>query len=301
MMVIINPTARGYYDGIDPQLRRLLGKEFDLKLETTTGPEHATELAEQAARNGFDIVVAAGGNGTCNKVINGLMIPLRDGIAATFGIIPIGSGNELANTLGITQVEEACRLLIRGKTRLLDVGQVTLPDRRILFFGNTAGIGLDGRIAFDLEKPEVRNAHGLKAMLVYLKIALKAVTFYNRAPITKIEWDGGTIVQPLLMIVAANGPKEGGFFLVAPQAELDDGFFDLLLVSKISGLQILELIPRFLKGAQAGKESVTLVRTEHARVSSEAKLFAHIDGEVLCTDSYELKFKILPQQLQVIC
>jgi len=303
MRVIFNPIARGCGARIEPQLSRLLREEkLDFELVTTAGPGHATELAKQAVSDGFDIIVAAGGNGTCNEVINGLMAASGNGVAGTFGIIPIGLGNEFANAVGVPlQLQEACHRLAYGQVRLLDVGRVTLPNRNTRYFGNTVGIGFNGRIAHNLESPNVRNIRWLRGFPMYLWMTLKAVTLYNMAPVMKIEFDGQMIIQPSLMVVIANGRCEGSVFLVAPQAELDDGFFDLLLIRGISRLQILRLIPCVVKGTHIDKKPVTMVRTRYVRVTSEAELVAHIDGEILCTDAYQLEFEILPQRLRVLC
>jgi len=303
MIVIFNPIARGCGAWIEPQLRQFLRKEkIDFKLVTTTGSGHATELAKQAVSDGFDIVVAAGGNGTCNEVINGLMAASGDGVAGTFGIIPIGLGNEFANAVGVPlQLQEACHRLACGQVRLLDVGRVTLPNGNTRYFGNTVGIGFNGRIAHNLESPNVRNIRWLRGVPMYLWMTLKALTLYNLASVMKIEFDGKMINQPLLMVVVANGQCEGGVFLVAPRAELDDGFFDLLLIQEISRLQILRLIPCVMKGTHIDKKPVTMVRTRYVRVTSKAELVAHIDGEVLCTDVHQLEFEILPRRLRVVC
>jgi len=304
MRVILNPIARGCGVEIESQLRRFLEEEgLDFEIVSTTGPGHATELAKQAVSDGFDVIVAAGGNGTCNEVINGLIAASGNGVAGTFGIAPIGLGNEFANTVGIPlQLREACHRLAYGQVRLLDVGRVFLPDGNSRFFVNTVGIGFDGRIAFDLERRNVRNIPPwLWGLPMYLWMTLKAVALYNMAPVMKIEFDGQMVIQPSLMVVIANAQREGTVFLVAPQAELDDGFFDLLLIRGISRLQILRLIPSVVKGTQAGKESITLVRTRHVRVTSGAELVAHIDGEILCVDAHRLEFEILPQRLRVLC
>lgn len=300
MKVILNPAARSYSARTESQLRQFLSEEgLDFDLVKTTGPGHATELAKQAIDGGFDVIVAAGGNGMCNEVVNGLMdasAPAK-GTAGTFGIIPTGLGNEFAKAVGIPlSLREACHQLAHGQVRLLDVGRVNLPDGKTRFFNNTVGIGFNARIALDLE-----NTRWLWGFPMFVWMTIKAVTRYNQAPIMEIEFNGQRIVQPWLMVVVGNARCEGTVFQVTPEAELDDGLFDLLLVPKISRLQILQFIPRFMNGAHVGKKPITLVRTQQVRVSSEAELVAHIDGDILCANAHQLEFEILFRQLRVLC
>jgi len=97
--VILNPVAgRGYGAKVEPELRRhLAAQDLDFDLVQTTAPWHAAELAEQAANDGFEIVVAAGGDGTTNEVVNGLMTASQGGVTCTLGVIPVGSGSDFAN------------------------------------------------------------------------------------------------------------------------------------------------------------------------------------------------------------
>lgn len=303
MRVILNPAARGYSPAIELQLYRLLSEErIDFELVKTSCPGQAKELAKDAANNGFDVIVAGGGNGTCCEVISGLLNVRDKGKMCTFGIIPIGLGNELAKAIGIPlSLPEACHSLACGQIKLLDIGQIILPDGNARFFANTAGIGFNARIAVDLEK-----TRWLWGFPMFVWMTIKSVAVYNRAPIMTIEFDGQEISQPFLMVVVANGQREGTVFQVAPQAKMDDGFFDLLLVSKLSRLQILKYIPRFIKGdhitdsSKAEKNPIALFRTKKVTVSSEENLVAHIDGDVLCTNAHQLKFDILPQRLRVL-
>jgi YegS/Rv2252/BmrU family lipid kinase len=296
--IILNPTARSYRRETEFQLRQFLSKEgFQFDLVKTTGAGQARVLAKEAIDDGFDVIVAAGGNGTCNEVINSLMDALVKGMVVTFGIIPIGSGNEFAKAVGIPfSLKEACHRLTQGQIKLIDVGRVSLPNGKTHFFGNTAGIGFDGKIALDLEK-----MRWLGSFPMFIWMTIKAVALYNRAPVMEIEFNGQRIIQPLLMVVVGNGQLEGTIFQVTPKAKIDDGVFDLLLVPEVNRLQILQFIPHFINGTHLGKKPINLVRTHQVRVNSEAELVVHIDGEILSTNAHQLEFEILPRQLRVLC
>jgi diacylglycerol kinase (ATP) len=245
--IILNPTAgRGYGAKAEPELRRLLALEgVQYELVLTEAPWHAVELAREAAGGGFGMVVAAGGDGTTHEVANGLMAAAEEGHAgATLGIIPIGSGSDFAHTVGVPpDLVGACRRLAHGRLRVVDVGRVTLPgsNGHSRYFDNTVNIGFGGVVTV-----EARKIKRLRGIPLYLLAVLKTVFLYHRAPLVTIAYDDQERTLPSLMICVANGPREGGGFLVAPHAQPDDGLFDLCITSEVSQLQMLGLIPYFM-------------------------------------------------------
>jgi diacylglycerol kinase family enzyme len=116
-----------------------------------------------------------------------------------------------------------------------------------------------------------------------------------------IEYDDQKMVLPALMIVVANGPREGGGFHVAPDAVPDDGLFDLCIVNEVSRLAMLGLVPHFMNGTHVDREPVTMTRARRVTISSPDDLVAHFDGEMLCSNAHRIEFEIIPQQLQVRC
>ena len=297
--VILNPIAgRGYAAKVEPEVRRLLaaeGLEFDLV--RTAGPWHAVELAEQAVAKGFETVVAAGGDGTTHEVVNGLMAAAGNGVAGTLGIIPIGSGSDFAHTVGVpSDLPGACRRLARGRVRVVDVGRVVLDGDAARYFDNTVGVGFDGVVT-----ERARRVKRLRGMALYLPVVLKTIFIYYKAPHVTIEFDDRRMDFPALMICVANGPREGGSFLVTPDARPDDGLFDLCIAGEVGRLEMLRLVPQFLKGSHVDHRAVTMTRARRVVISSEKDLVAHADGEVLCTAGHRLEFEILPQRLRVRC
>lgn len=297
--VILNPVAgRGYGSKVEPELRRLLTAEgLDYELERTSGPLHATELAARASRDGHEIVVAAGGDGTTNEVMNGLMADAGEGEAGTLGIIPIGSGSDFANTVGVPPgLQDACRRLASGKVRLVDVGRVAVDGRSPCYFDNTVNVGFGGRVTL-----EARKVKRLRGMALYLPVVLKTIFLYYRAPRVSIELDDRALTLPAVMICVANGPREGGGFFVAPEARPDDGLFDLCITRQISRLKMLALVPHFMKGTHVDREPVTMDRARRITLTSPDELIAHADGEMLCTAAHRIDFEILPRRLRVWC
>ena len=300
--LIVNPAAGGgtARDAV-PTIERMLHEHdvaFDLVY--TERPWHAAQLARQAVRDGYKIVVAAGGDGTANEVLNGLMQAKQTGEgAAAMGVLCVGRGNDFAFGAGVPHtLQDGCKALSEDHRRIIDVGHVggeSLPEGR--FFGNGAGIGFDTVVG--LEAAKLKRLRGFPG---YLVAALKTIFLYYRAPLTRIEYGGQTIEQKSLMISIMNGRRLGGGFMMAPEAKIDDGRFDLCIAKQVSRLGILALIPQFMKGTQASRPSVTTGRTDRITVTAiEGVLPAHADGETLCTEGKGLTMEILPRQIEVVC
>ena len=299
--IILNPTAgRGYGARAEPELRRLLAKEgLNFQLVRTGRPWHAAELAEEAAYDGVDLVVAAGGDGTTHEVANGLLTASENGRSTEtlLGVIPIGSGSDFANTVGIPpDLPGACHRLATGKMRQVDVGRVTLPGPpyHSRYFDNSINVGFGGVVTV-----EARKIRRLRGTPLYLLAVLKALVLHHNPIQATIEYDEQKVTLSSLMITVANGSREGGGFYVAPDAKPDDGLFDICITHKVNQLQMLGLIPHFLKGTHPSQKPIDMARAQRVIISSPDDMIAHVDGEILCTDSHRIEFEILPARLQV--
>jgi len=299
--LIVNPAAGGgTARQAVPSIERMLREQnvaFDLVY--TERPWHAAELARQAVSNGYEIVVAVGGDGTSNEVLNGLMQAKQaaEGTAA-MGVLCVGRGNDFAFGAGIPHTLEAgCRALSEDHRRTVDVGRVageSLPEER--FFGNGVGIGFDTVVG--LEAAKLKRLRGFPG---YLVAALKTIFLYYHAPRTLIEYGERTIDQKSLMVSIMNGRRMGGGFMMTPTSRIDDGRFDLCIAKQVSRLGIFALIPRFMKGTQAARPAVTTGQTVRITVTAlEGVLPAHADGETLCTEGVQLIMEILPSQIEVL-
>ncbi len=297
--IILNPVAgRGYGGRVEPELRQLLAAEgLDFDLVYTSRRWHAVELAAQAVADGFPLVVAAGGDGTMHEVTNGLMLAAGDGEAGTMGVVPIGSGSDFANTVGVpNDLRLACQRLAHGEVRIVDVGRITMPGRETRYFDNTLGVGFDGMVTL-----EALKVKWLRGMALYLPVVLKTIFLSLQIPQVTIEYDDQVLEMPVLMIVVANGPREGGGFYVAPDARPDDGLFDLCVAREISRPAMLGLVPHFMKGTHVDREPVTMLRARRVILSSPDDMVAHVDGEMLCTDGHRIECEIMPKRMRVKC
>ena len=299
--VIVNPAA-GQGNGLKslPAIERNLTRHgLDFTLLQSERPGQVLELARQGASQGYDVIVAAGGDGTVNEVLNGLMQARQEGAGSpVLGVLCVGRGNDFGGSVGIpADLERACQALAEGRTRRIDIGRVAggiFPNGR--YFANCVGVGFDA-----IATIEVGKLPRWGGFLSFLTAVLKTVFLYNRAPLAKIEFGDRTLTQRSLMISIMNGRRLGGGFIMAPDSQPDDGFFDLCIAEQMSSFQVLRLIPYFFKGTQATQPAIKTGRA--ARISITAQdgpLPAQTDGEIICTDGSHLEVELLPRQVDVI-
>ncbi|MEW6717406.1 MAG: diacylglycerol kinase family protein [Chloroflexota bacterium] len=299
--ILVNPiSGRGYAEKVIPQIEaQLRGFGLDFVMAHTERPWHAAELAEQAAKDGYDVVVTVSGDGTANEALNGLMWARASGFENTaLSILPVGTGNDYAYGMGVRgDLEASCRALVEDKRIKVDIGLVKggdFPKGR--YFGNGVGVGFDAAVGFEAVK--IRWARGL---LAYLIATLRTVFLYYKAPTVRITMDEQTITQPSLMVSIMNGQRMGGGFYMAPQGNPTDGWFDLCIAEEASQLRIFGLIPYFMKGTQAGQKEIKTARARKVTVTAlEGTLPAHCDGETLCHAGQELSVEIVPQALEFV-
>lgn len=302
-LIVVNPAAgRGAGGKSIPQIRDglvLAGIAFDLVC--TERPWHAAELARQAATDGFDAVVAAGGDGTTNEVINGLMQASGGkGGSTALGVLCVGRGNDFAFGAGIPKpLDEGIRVLADEHRLRIDVGRVSgglFPEGR--FFGNGVGIGFDAVVGF-----EALKMRRLSGFVSYIAAALKTVWLYDQGPLVRLAFDAHVpeASLPVLMVSIMNGRRMGGGFMMAPDGLPSDGVFDVCVVRQVKRGRVLGLIPHFMRGTQVGEPEITMHKSRRLMVSAERGVLpAHADGETLCTDGKELELEVIPQSLDVI-
>jgi len=288
LCVIFNPAAGKHRAARRlEKLRRAWGRHA--AFQPTSRPGHAVQLAHEAALSGFNIVAAAGGDGTVHEVANGLLQANRREIR--FGLFPIGSANDYAYSV-IRHAHGA-----RGP-HLVDVGRVRSPDGREKYFVCCLGLGLNGAVTL-----ESRRIKWLQGMALYGLATLRALWRHYECPSVRIALDDAPAWQTeTLMFSALVGNREGGFVL-APNAKLDDGWFDFVHAGALPRWQVLTLMPRLaLFGAPTDHPRVRQGRCRHAQLTSEKPLIVHLDGEFFCLPAdnvRELTIDLLPKALRV--
>jgi len=270
-------------------LRRSLGNR--VVFQATSHAGHAVELAEQAARSGYGIVAAAGGDGTVHEVANGL---LRAGSPDVhFAVLPIGSANDYAHSLQHALGNDRP---IGGRVAV-DVGRVRDPAGRERFFVCCLGLGLNGAVTM-----ESRRIRRLQGIALYGLATVRALWYHYACPTMDLTIDGQDSSLPTLMLSVLVGRREGGFVL-APHAELADGWMEYVHAGALSRLEVLQFLPRLaLFGPPAAHPKVRMGRCRSVRLRSQVPLTVHADGEFFCVPKdniRELAVDIMPAALTV--
>ncbi len=298
--IIANPvSARGAAARAIPQIETKLGQlKLDYDLVRTERPWHAAELARQAVLEGVDVIAAAGGDGTANEVLNGLLGASQNGHPQpAMAVLPIGRGNDFAFSMGApVELDQSIQAMAKAHTRTIDVGYLVggnNPQGR--YFGNGVGIGFDALTGIEAEQVPY-----ITGFTNYLLAAVRTI-FIMKAPLVEIELDDEKLVQPSLMVSVMNGRRLGGGFWTAPQSVSNDGLFDLCIAREVTKLEMFALIPRFMNGSQASHSAIHMARSHKVKVTAlKGTLAAHADGELICQGCPRLDLEISSRQLRLV-
>jgi diacylglycerol kinase (ATP) len=296
--VIVNPAAGAGKSGKNwPEIMNLFkhnGMRFDHKM--TEAPGHAIALAREAAQQGYELVVAVGGDGTIHEVVNGLYSSgrLSD---AVLGIISTGTGGDYVRTVGLPLgFEAACQKLIKPRIRAVDLGVVEYRRHGAAaerIFVNFAGTGFDA----ELVRRVKTNFKSLGALPAYLLGALTTLVTYKNKDVY-LKMDGEEIQRKVCTVIMNNGRYGGGGMNTAPNAELSDGLFDVLIVGNITKPDFLMSLPRLYKGTHLNHRHVTMKRASEIEIDSKHKMALQADGELL--GEVPARIRILPSALKII-
>lgn len=285
--VIWNPIA-GNGEGartfslLDARIREL-GISYSQAESMYAG--HAVELAKQALDGGHGLIIAVGGDGTVREVA-GVLI----GTDVPLGIIPSGTGNDLARPLRIPRDPlSALDVALSGIKRCMDAGTANGE----LFF-NIAGFGFDVDV---LDYTEIYKKKYRNGSLAYLRGLLAAIKGLKLRK-TRIETDEGAFEQNVLMLAVANGTHFGGGMCVAPTADPFDGAFDVCVAHDVNKLTLLRLLPKFMKGSHLGLPYITYFRTKRLTAVCEPVSRIEVDGEVM--DGTPVTFEVVPAAISVM-
>lgn len=297
--LIVNPAAgRGAGARLSPQIAACLsGHDLSFEQIQTNGPDHATQLAREAVAQDRDAVIVVGGDGTVNEALNGLMQAQAGPAGTALGVIPIGTGNDFAFGAGLPlDLEEACQVVARGQSKILDVGLFRPDNEEPRFFGNGVGMGFDA-----VANIESRKIKRLRGTLLYLMAVIRTLAFYYQAPHTTIHIDDEQLVQPSLLISVMNGRRMGGGFYMTPDSQMDDGLLDLCVAGKVGRPKMVAFVPRFMRGTHITDRDITMGQGRTVTVISESPWAAQIDGEIYGVNACRYEVELLPRRLRLIC
>ncbi|MHB8927344.1 MAG: diacylglycerol/lipid kinase family protein [Bacillota bacterium] len=268
-LVIVNKTA-GHgratrtWALISPVIRQR-GPEYDWA--ETGSPGHATQLAREAVEQGYQRVIAVGGDGTVHETVNGLA---RSGVI--LGVIPAGTGNDFAKGVGLPKApQEALAAIDSGRVRRIDLARAN--DR---YYMNVAGVGFDAEVAGEAN----RIPKYIKGAFAYLLGIARVLPRYSPVSL-KIDLDGKLVEQPCLLVSAGNGRYYGGGLKICPEAIPDDGLFDVVIGGDFGKLETLAVLPRVFTGTHVTHPRVKTYRAVKVTIESPVPLLVHADGEIV--------------------
>jgi YegS/Rv2252/BmrU family lipid kinase len=300
IVCIFNPSAnQGKANTLESDLRRLAEAHPNTEWIRTARPHQAEEIVISAASQGCKRVIALGGDGTVNEVVNGLML-LPPEHKPELAVVPIGTGNEVARNLDISEnPREALLSAFEGVLGQMDVGYITLPDSmKTSYWLNTAGIGLDAIVSTQVhELPPVRADIGYWSAFFY------AIVFNHTPFHIEAVLDSQPISANTLMFVACNGRKEGKLIQIAPNAQCDDGVLEYSMLRAASRWQVLVSLPFFMLGKQSVLPYVSGGSFQTLTLKSKTPLTIHADGETLCKPKahiHRVEIGVLPRAIKIV-
>jgi len=288
--ILVNPAAgRGAGAACLDGLRRLAAAQ-GAELQVSESGDDLVARARQAAADGVERLLVAGGDGTIHQAVQGLA-----GSECALGLIQLGSGNDLATVLGVpSDPAAAVERALTGEPRAIDLGKVTgAAGRR--WFAIYCGVGFDSEVTRCANQVRV-----LRGPAVYPWAVIKTL-FGFRPPAFRIEHDLGVFEGPGMFVTVANGPTFGGGMRIAPDARLDDGLLDLVIVRKLPKWQLLQVFPKVYSGKHVGHPKVEILRTRRVRITLDREMELYGDGEALLPIGADgVTVEVVPAGLRVI-
>lgn len=264
-IVIFNPTAgRGNAGKVREEAQRLLGPAYEWRPTQKAG--HAVALAREAAKT-HQVVVAFGGDGTVGDVARGIL-----GTESTLGIIPVGTGNDVARNLGLKlDLQEAVATILNGVIRRIDIGMINGTP-----FINNAGTGFDAQVMRTMNT-SIRFTRGTPAFLL---ATLKTFPGFKPFTLTLKCDDGEATTEKAMMVSILNGTMYGAGMKAAPLAEMDDGQVDVMVIRAMPKLKLLPLIGKVMNGQHTGHAAVKMLKVRKLSMTCTPPQPLNIDGDV---------------------
>ncbi|MGB3904062.1 MAG: diacylglycerol kinase family protein [Anaerolineae bacterium] len=297
-LLVVNPIRRPkggkQLTGILDAVERL-GVHCALKFTEHKG--HGMELASRGVAEGYRTIVAVGGDGTVNEVVNGVA-----GSEAAVFSIPVGAGNDFLRSIGIWTWEEACCVLAEGHFTHVDLGLAEYQDdagqRKQRYYAVLADVGFGSEVVDNAPR---RFRHALGGGLGYVVGLYRTGTYgHSRARRMKVRVEGELRYdEELLLVEALNGMYAGGGLKVAPKAKLNDGLLDVFLVRDMPWLKIWGLFPKVYWGTHIEHERAEYFPVREVEVEAEKSTRVSVDGEVI--GYAPARFRVVPGGLKTVC
>ena len=274
LLVIVNPIAgAGRAARLVPWIRERLRGRPDARVEVTRRAGDAERLAAELEPAGERRIVAVGGDGTVQEVANGIMA--ADPSVVTLGIVPVGTGNDLARSMGLPWDPGAAWTVAIGRgERSVDLLRARGAGGRVRWFASAGGIGFDAQVAAAM----ATRSGWQRGQAGYLLTTLSELRRFDNRTV-ELTLDGVTTTERVLFIAIANGEYYGGGMRIAPGARVDDGRLDLCIVGNVSRLTALRQLANLYRGTHVDHPRVELRHARTVRVDGDPQTLVHLDGE----------------------
>lgn len=302
--LVVNPRSADGTTGRQwPRLARLIESAgLQAEVRFTEGPAHATELVRAGLVGGRRLVVVVGGDGTINEAVNGFFSAEGEALApeAELGILSRGTGCDFIKSLGIPKREDhALSRIVKGTSRRIDLGRVAFRDasgeERFRYFCNIAEAGLGGAVVARVNRSSKRFG-GFTSFL--MSTLATFVTYRNTAMTVQFD-DGPPETLRAANLVVGNGRYFGGGMCILPEAELDDGLFDVLLMGDLNRFELFSNIARVYRGSHLTHAKLRLFRARRLSIDAPEALLLDVDGEQ--PGLSPATFTIQPGALRIRC
>ncbi|MSQ23850.1 MAG: diacylglycerol kinase family lipid kinase [Chloroflexi bacterium] len=293
--LIVNPRSgtTQRFARIAAELRK---RDVSFSAAATTGPGDARLLAELARQANFRAVVCVGGDGTVNEVVNGLFAGGATDPGVPLGIIPRGTAQDFARGLGLPlDIGPAVERLVRGEEARVDVGRIRFGDGQVRLFVNVLGVGFDAEVA--VRARDVRPAVASLPAHVYA-FASTFAAYQNKEISIVLDGEESQDSRSRCLVIAANGPYYANGMRMAPDARMDDGLLDVVVIGDVDKLDLLWNLPRAFSGTHVEHSDVSVYRVRRLTLDSPEGGLVQADGEVV--GELPAEVDLLPGALRVI-
>lgn len=299
--VVANPRAGGGKGRIDwPVIEGLLHRyEIDFDYAFTEHKHHAVEITVRAINNGYSKIIAVGGDGTLNEVVNGVFIQKKVSASdITIGVVAVGTGNDWFRMYDIPLGYEECVKAIKANYVFKqDVGKVEYWESMVQhsrYFVNAAGIGFDAEVA---QRTNRMKDLGQRGAVLYMLSLLRALLGYHHTKVN-VTVDGTDVQENAFSLTLGIGRYNGAGMMQVPNAVANDGLYDITLIRKISKLGVIKNIHRLYNGSILNHPKISSYRGEVIEIKSDPPIKLEADGESLGESPF--RFTILPEAINVI-
>lgn len=296
---VVNPNSRNRQTKkIWPDIEKLLKEnQINFEYQFTKAPLDAIEIAKNAALSNFDIIVSVGGDGTNNEVLNGIMMSNSNKLPA-LGFIPQGTGGDFRRTAQLSSdINQAIKILQDARRRRIDIGKISFighnQQKTERYFLNICSFGISGLVDYYVN----HTTKFFGGKISFMLGTIRGIFNYKNIP-ANIIVDGKSLGEINITLVAvANGKYFGGSMMVAPEAELDDGLFDIIIMKDISKMRFIIDGQKIYKGRHIIPPNVFAMKGKEVIVEKDG-LYIDLDGED--AGKTPAKFSIIPKAIDII-